>query len=124
WRPVRLGETTEIRHVGLAFRLRPDGPDAYLRERYENGAWQVACRYELAPVDTAVQEAAYQRHQKAGETWVVGNLTVVLCAEDALYRLRDVELATHTAAGTRTVRLTSPADYRRAAAEVFGLAHV
>jgi hypothetical protein len=52
---------------------------------------------------------------------VVGNLTLVRCTAEAVYRLRDDELVTHTAAGKQTERLAGAPAIRRAAAEVFGL---
>jgi N-hydroxyarylamine O-acetyltransferase len=127
WQPIRIGDTVEIRHAGLGYRLRPAGPiegdepEVYVQERWIDGEWQVFCRYDLRPAGAAVREAAYQRHQLAGETWVVGNLTLVRCAAEAVYRLRDDELATHAVAGKRTERLVTDADYRRVAADVFGL---
>lgn len=121
WQPVRLGETVEIRHAGLGYRLRPDGPDAYLQERSADGAWQPSCRYDLRPADPAAREAAYQRHQLAGETWVVGSLTLVRCTDEAVHRLRDDELVSHRRDGKQVERLVEAADYRRVAAEVFGL---
>ncbi len=40
---------------------------------------------------------------------------------DAVHRLRDDELVSYTADGKRVERLADGADYRRVAAEVFGL---
>ena len=131
WQPIKIGDAVEIRHAGLGYRLRPPGPaetegegnetDVYVQERWIDGEWQVFCRYDLRPAGAAAREAAYQRHQLAGETWVVGNLTLVRCTAEAVYRLRDDELVTHTAAGKRTEHLETDADYRRVAAGVFGL---
>jgi N-hydroxyarylamine O-acetyltransferase len=124
WQPILLGETVEIRHAGLAYRLRlagPGEPDVYAQDRWIDGEWQLFCRYDLHPADDATLEAAYQRHQLAGETWVVGNLTLVRCTATTVYRLRDDELVTYTADGKRSERLASGADYRRVAADVFGL---
>ena len=52
---------------------------------------------------------------------MVGNVTLVRCTAEAVYRLRDDELVTYTAAGTQTERLEGAPAFRRAAAEVFGL---
>ena len=57
----------------------------------------------------------------AGQTWVVGNLTLVRCTPQAVHRLRDDELVTYTAAGKRVERLEGDAAFRRAAGDVFGL---
>jgi arylamine N-acetyltransferase len=117
--PVALGEIAEFEHVGLRFRLRPDG-DVYVRERHGESGYEVGCHYSLTEASAAEREAAYQRHQLAGETWVVGNLTMVRVTSDALYRLRDDELAIHTATGTQVERL-GDGDYARAAADLFDL---
>lgn len=118
-RPVVLGDTAEFEHVGLRFRLRPDG-DAYVRERHGDTGWNVGCRYLLTDASAEERHTAYQRHQLAGETWVVGNLTMVRVTPDALYRLRDDEMVSHTAAGAHVDRLDA-GDYARVAADVFGL---
>lgn len=119
WRPVKLGETVEIEHAGNLFRLRPEGGD-YIRERRLDGRWELGCRYVLRPASAEERNAAYQRHQLGGETWVVGNLTMVRCTPDALYRLRDDELAIHRPDGPRVERI-GPGDHARVADELFGL---
>jgi arylamine N-acetyltransferase len=121
WRPLPLAEAAVVRHAGLGFRFRPDGPGVHLQERLIGGVWEPHCRYDLVPAGAAARAAAYQRHQEAGRTWVVGNLTLVRCTGEAVYRLRDDELVTHTAAGKQTERLAGAPAFRRAAAEVFGL---
>lgn len=121
WRPFRLDETHEVRHAGLGFRVRPLEAARHLQERFIDVAWQPHCRYDLTPADDAARDAAYQRHQLAGETWVVGSLTMVRVAADAVYRLRDDELVVHREGGKSVERLTSRADFRRVAAEVYGL---
>lgn len=121
WQPFPLQEAVEIRHAGLGYRLRPAGPDAHLQERLIDGEWQPFCRYDLRPAGATAREVAYQRHQAAGETWVVGNLTLVRCTREAVYRLRDDELVTHTTDGKQTDRIVGGAGFRRVAAEVFGL---
>ncbi|MDQ3700250.1 MAG: arylamine N-acetyltransferase [Chloroflexota bacterium] len=121
WRPFPLQEEVEIRHAGLGYRLRPDGPGAHLQERLIDGEWQPFCRYDLRPAGAAAREVAYQRHHAAGETWVVGNLTLVRCTREAVHRLRDDELVTHTADGKQTERIVGGAGFRRVVAEVFGL---
>jgi arylamine N-acetyltransferase len=121
WQPFRLDDTVEIRHAALGYRLRPDEPRSHAQDRALDGAWQPHCRYDLRPTDAAARDAAYQRHQLAGETWVVGNLTMVRCTPEAIHRLRDDELVSYTPAGKRVERLVDPADYERVAAELFGL---
>jgi N-hydroxyarylamine O-acetyltransferase len=122
WRPIRLGETVEFRHAaGLGYRFMPEGEETYVQERWSEEGWQVACRYNLRPAAAEMIEAAYQRHQVAGETWVVGNITLVRCTEEAVHRLRDDELVTHAAGGKKVERLVSTSEYEAAAREVFGL---
>jgi N-hydroxyarylamine O-acetyltransferase len=121
WDPVAIDESVEIEHAGLDFRLRPGGPGEYLREQRVDGEWQRPVVYDLRPASPEEREAAYQRHQVAGATWVVGNLTMVRSTPDAIHRLRDDELISHTPSGKHVERLVSDADYRRVADEVFGL---
>jgi arylamine N-acetyltransferase len=129
WQPFKIGDVVELWHAGLGYRLRPAGETevgavgagVYVQERWNDDGWQVACRYDLRPAEDEVRAAAYQRHQLAGETWVVGNLTLVRCTATAVHRLRDDEMVTYTAAGKQVERLDSRDDYRRVAAEVFGL---
>ncbi|HET7771910.1 MAG TPA: arylamine N-acetyltransferase [Chloroflexota bacterium] len=122
WRPIRLGETVEFRHpAGLGYRFTPEGEETYVQERWSEDGWQVACRYDLRAAIPETIESAYQRHQMAGETWVVGNITLVRCTEEAVHRLRDDELVTHAAGGKRVARLGSTSEYEAAAREVFGL---
>ena len=53
WEPVPLGETVEVEHVGIHYRLRPDGDDGYARERLVDGRWEQNCRYDLRPASAA-----------------------------------------------------------------------
>jgi len=131
WQPIRLGETIELQHAGLGYRFHPEGAEGaadggggFIQERRSDEGWQQSCRYDLRPADAATIEAAYQRHQLPGETWVVGNITMVRCTEAAVHRLRDDELVSHTASGKVTQRLTTPAEYRQVAADIFGLPHL
>ena len=122
WRPIRLGETVEFQHAaGLGYRFTPHDDDTYVQERWSEEGWQVACRYDLREAAPQTIEAAYQRHQMAGETWVVGNITLVRCTEEAVHRLRDDELVTHASGGKKVERLGSRSEYEAAAREVFGL---
>lgn len=121
WQPFRLDETVEIEHVGLGYRVRPDEPGVHVQERALDGSWQVHCRYDLRPASPAERDAAYQRHQLAGETWVVGNLTMVRCTPAGVVRLRDDELVSYTADGKRVEKLNDAASFERAASDVFGL---
>lgn len=121
WQPVPLGATVEFGHVGLGFRLRPDGADAYVQERRMEADWAVACTYDLRPASADARSAAYQRHQRAGETWVVGNLTMVRSSEDGIDRLRDDELVRYRRDGKTVERLDGDAAFARVASDVFGL---
>ncbi len=121
WQPVPLGATVEFGHVGLGFRLRPDGADAYIQERRLEADWAIACTYDLRPAPPEARSAAYQRHQRAGETWVVGNLTLVRSSEDGIDRLRDDELVRYRGAGKSVERLGDDAAFARVASDVFGL---
>lgn len=120
--PIPVGLPVEVRHAGLAYRFRPgDEAGSYLQERWLAGAWAPFCRYEFRDQSGAEREAAYRRHHIPRESFVVGELRLVRCTEEAVYALRGTELTRHTAQGKRTEHLAQHADYERVAREVFGL---
>jgi arylamine N-acetyltransferase len=118
--PIPLDRETTLNAAGLSWRFRRESDDVFVQDRLIDGEWRPFCQYTLSPVDPAAQEAAYQRHQLAGETWVVGNLTLVRSTSDEVYRLRDDQLAHYSADGVRTETIAEE-DLPRVAAEVFGL---
>lgn len=120
--PIPLDETVEIHHYGLGYRFRPgDSPGQHVQDRLIDGVWTPFCLYDLPPATAADRDAGYQRHHKIGETWVVGNLTVVRAAADGVHALRDQTLTHFTAAGKTVETLTEPTELVRAATEVFRL---
>jgi N-hydroxyarylamine O-acetyltransferase len=120
--PIALREPVEIRRAGLAYRFRPDvATEDWLQDRWIDGAWTPFCRYVLGPPDLAARAAAYQRHHTPCATWVTGSLTMIRCEEQQVVVLRDDELSRFGAAGKRTERISTLADYARIAAETFGL---
>jgi arylamine N-acetyltransferase len=121
WQPVAIGATQESEHAGLGFRLRPDGEHTYVQERRDGADWAASCWYDLRSADAPTRDAAYQRHQLACETWVVGDLTLIRSTADGVVRLRDDELVRHSPHGKRSERLQSDADYRAIARDLFGL---
>jgi arylamine N-acetyltransferase len=118
--PVPLDGPFEVRRAGLAFRFHADA-DAAFQERWIDGAWQTFCRYELAPTDEALRQAAYQRHHTRGQSWVVDSLVLVRCEPDVVWTLRNDEFRAFRSDGKSVERVSEPAAYRRLAAEVFGL---
>ena len=110
----------EVRRAGLAYRFRlDDTADECVQDRQINGVWEPFCRYELRPVDPYQREVAYQRHHTLGEGWVVGSLTLIRCAADELYLLRNQEFTRFSPAGKHTERVIELAATARLAAEVF-----
>ena len=126
--PIPLDEVVEIHHLGLGFRFRPPdmaprlpGGEEWIRDRWSDEGWVQGCRYELQPAADADREAGYQHHMTPGTTWVLGSLTMNRSTRDAVYSLKDDTLTTYTASGKSTTTLTAPADYRRVAADLYGL---
>jgi N-hydroxyarylamine O-acetyltransferase len=126
--PIPLDDIHEIHHLGLGFRFRPNdqpsrlpGGEEWIRDRMSDGGWVVGCRYELQPAATADRDAGYQHHLTPGTTWVLGSLTMNRATDDAVYALKDDTLVTYTAGGKQTTVITSPAEYRQIASELYGL---
>jgi arylamine N-acetyltransferase len=111
----------EFSHAGLAYRFRPaaDLPGHLVQDRLIKDVWRPFCTYNLAPSSDAGRTRAYQRHHTRGQSWVVDNLTLVRPTDDAVWALRDNRLTHHTARGKTVTTLKAPADYARAAAELF-----
>lgn len=120
--PIRLGETVELRHVGLAYRFRPGAEAAtYVQDRWIDGAWSPFGHYYLREQGADERAGYYRRHHIPRESFVVGELRLVRTTPDAVIGLRHADLTIFTAAGKRTERLDTDADYERAARDIFGL---
>jgi N-hydroxyarylamine O-acetyltransferase len=115
--PVPLERPFEVRRAGLAFRFHADAEAAF-QERWIDGEWQTFCRYELAPTDESIREAAYQRHHTRGQSWVVDSFRLIRCLPDEVLSLRGGELVRYTADGKHARPVSDPA---AVAAEVFDL---
>jgi arylamine N-acetyltransferase len=83
--------------------------------------WVHSCRYELQPAQHADRDAGYQYHMTPATTWVLGSLTMTRSTTEAVYALKDDVLTTYTEGGKQTATMAGPAEYRRVAAEIFGL---
>jgi arylamine N-acetyltransferase len=120
--PIELDGEVELRRAGLAWRFRPDtAPDTWIQDREIDGAWVPFCLYSLGPADPDVREAAFQRHQTIGQSWVVDNLVLTRSGEHEVWSLRDAELRHFTAEAKTVESVSTPADYSRLAATLFGL---
>ncbi len=117
------GAAFEISHVGLAYRFRPsaDHPNAWVQDRLIEGKWQPFCTYFLDPAAPDDRQTAYQRHHLRGRSWVVDNLTLVRCTPSDVWSLRDNHLTHFSASGKEVRDITSAADFRAIAAELFDL---
>jgi N-hydroxyarylamine O-acetyltransferase len=129
--PIPLDGVHEYHHLGLGFRFRPDdqpsrltGQEQWIRDRLSDDGWVQGCRYELQPAAAVDRDAGYQNHLTPGTTWVLGSLTLNRSTLDAVYSLKDDTLTTYTERGKETTTLTSSADYRRVANDVFSLPHL
>jgi N-hydroxyarylamine O-acetyltransferase len=119
--PIPLDGTGEICRFGLAYRFRPgEAAGHWVQERVIQGTWQLFCRYDLRPPHSSECEAAYQRHHTPGESWVVDDLRLIQCREDAVFPLRNGRLTRFTAEGKDDEAITA-AGAARIAAEVFGM---
>lgn len=119
--PIPLDRAVEIRRVGLVYCFQPgEQPGHWVQERFIDGAWELFCRYDLRPPRPSEREAAYQRHHMPGASWVVDDLRLVQCRQDAVLALRDGRLTRFTAEGKddEAVIATTAA---RVVAEVFGM---
>jgi arylamine N-acetyltransferase len=95
--PIPLVSEVEVRHFGLTYRFRPGAePHLWLQERLIDDAWTLFCTYDLRPPELAVQQAAYQRHHTPGQSWVVGELWMVRCREDAVHAFRNGRYTQYT----------------------------
>jgi N-hydroxyarylamine O-acetyltransferase len=126
--PIPLDGVHEVHRHGLGFRFRPSddppripGGEEWIRDRMSDDGWVVGCRYELQPALHADREAGYQYHMTPATTWVLGSLTMTRSTTEAVYALKDDVLTTYTEGGKQTATITGPAEYRRVAAEIFGL---
>jgi arylamine N-acetyltransferase len=118
--PIPIDEPTVIRRAGLGWRFQRASADILVQDREIAGEWIPFCHYTLTAASDAEIEAAYQRHHTLGESWVVGNLTLVRCTEFEVIRLRDDELARYSASGPSVERVPKHG-LPRVAAELFGL---
>jgi N-hydroxyarylamine O-acetyltransferase len=127
--PIPLEVVVEVRHAGLGFRFRPSdvatrvpGGEEWMWDRWSDEGWIQSCRNELQPeAAVADRDAGYTHHMTLGTTWVLGSLTMNRATEDAVYALKDDTLVTYTDGGKQTTVIISPEEYRRIAAECYGL---
>jgi arylamine N-acetyltransferase len=119
--PIPLDAETVLRRGGLAWRFHPDtDPEILIQDRELDGTWTPFCYYTLPAASAEDVELAYQRHHAPGESFVVGNLTVVRSTETEMFRLRDDELVRYSDSGVVTERVADK-DLPAVAADVFDL---
>jgi arylamine N-acetyltransferase len=120
--PIPLGDATEVRHAGLAYRFRPGESDRFcVQDRWIDGGWAPFCTYDLDPPDLHMREAAYQQHHTPGQSWVVDSLTLIRCTPEEVCVLRNAELTRFRDGGKETRPVEGIADYERLIADVFAL---
>lgn len=120
--PVPLSGETRLDHAGLSYRFLPgEAADTWRQQRLIDGTWETFCTYVLAVPTPDALEAAYQRHQRPGETWVTNTLTLIRCTNDAVIHLRNDQLTRYTAAGKTTETVPDTAAIARLAADTFRL---
>ena len=126
--PIPLDGVVEVHRHGLGFRFRPGdqppriaGGEEWIRDRLSDDGWVQGCRYELQPAAAADRDAGYRNHLTPGTTWVLGSLTMTRSTTEAVYSLKDSTLTRYTEGGKETTTLTNLTEYRRMAAEIYGL---
>jgi len=120
--PIPIGEVIEVRHAGLRYRFRP-GEDArtLVQDRWINEQWVAFCTYDLRPQSEATLHSGYVAHHTPGIGKFLGELVLVRCDSQGVYRLRNRELVFFSERGERVAELAQPSDYQRVVGEVFGL---
>jgi hypothetical protein len=81
------------------------------------------CHYELAPAPEAALANGLRYQFTPGQSWVLGSLFLVRCADEAVYAVaRDGRLTTYTRDGGKQTRpLEGVEDYEWVAREVLQL---
>jgi arylamine N-acetyltransferase len=119
---VRLEGEVRMAHAGAEMRWRPgDHPSEWLQERLADGEWQTVFRYDLkGPTPDDLRES-YQRHHTPGYNFVMTNMVVVRCTDDALVQLRGDTFTHSTAETTTTLEVPDAAEAARLVRDVIGL---
>jgi len=121
--PIPVGEVTEVRHAGLAYRFRPgrDG-QTFLQERWIGEQWTPFCIYELEPKSDTELHPGYLGHHTPGRGKFLGELMLVRFGHTEVYRLRNRELVRFSETGAYVEEMLTTHDhYCRVAREVFEL---
>jgi arylamine N-acetyltransferase len=119
--PIPIDGITEIWHVGLGYRFRVGHAEhCWAQDRWIDGDWRQYCTYDLRPADEAIREAAYQRHHRPDESWVVSSLRLIRCGRSEVTILRDASLTRFTDAGKTVETIDDPSAYARLDTELFG----
>lgn len=113
--PIPLDRPFEIRRAGLGYRFRADPADkgVWVQERALEGGWKPYCRYLLRPQSSAERDLAYQRHHRAGETWVTNQIVLIRSGEDEVLVFRSGEQTRYTPDGKVAERVEDPAAWAR-----------
>jgi arylamine N-acetyltransferase len=110
-----------VEACGLVYRFRPaDEEHGWVQERQIDGNWEWFCTYDLRPADPSARGRAFQQHHTPGESWVVGDLMLIRCREDALFAFRDGQLTCWSSTGKRSEHV-SLESYPRVASDTFGI---
>ena len=118
-RPIPLDRVTEVRRAGLTYRFVPDlAAMTCVQERLIDGEWRLFCRYDLTPASMEAREAAYQRHNTPGESWVLGDIVMISFLEKGdIAAIRDGAFTLYSDGGKESRKLVGRADYIRTVRE-------
>jgi hypothetical protein len=125
-KPIPLDRVSEQHRAGLSYRFLPDlAAITCQQQRLIDGQWLTFCHYDLTPASPEARNAAYQRHNTPGESWVLGDIVMVSYLEDGnIAAIRDGAFTLYSDQGKDSRKLTSRADYVRAVREDMALPKV
>jgi N-hydroxyarylamine O-acetyltransferase len=120
--PIPLDLTTEVHHAGLGYRFGArDRPGVLVQDRRLEASWVPFFEYDTRPASSSVLRQAYLNHMTPGRSWVVDDVILNRCSEDAVHMVRGGVLTTYTAVKKESQALAGVEDYVRVAREVLEL---
>jgi arylamine N-acetyltransferase len=124
--PIPLDRVSEVRRAGLTYRFTPDfAAMTCEQERLIDGEWRNFCRYDLTPASPEARQAAYERHNTPGESWVLGDIVMISFLDNGdIAAIREGAFTLYRDDGKQSRKLTGRADYIRTVREELRLPKV
>ena len=92
-----------------------------IQDRQLEAGWVPFFEYDTRPASSSLLRQAYLNHMTPGRSWVVFDVILNRCSEDAVHMVRGGVLTTYTAAKKELQPLAGVEDYVRVAREVLEL---